>query len=152
MSPSQKSLYWRKWSRVRKALVELGDYSAAEADQHRHEIHTEALGRDKSSKELNNRDLDRIFDHFDSILVLLDGPKTIDRTTAEPGRRLVYSIQQLGLPEPYIQSISRAQFQSGDWQNLSESQLTRLRYTLTARSRALQKKAAAASPEGDDPF
>lgn len=140
LSPKQKSLYWRTWSKVRKAYVELGDYSAEEADAQRHELHRAALGINKSSSDLTNRDLDAILDMFQSVLVLTEGPSTGPaRSEAQPCKRLIYAIHSLGLPEPYIAAISRDEFQTSDWQALNESQLTRLRFTLTARARARKK-------------
>lgn len=142
LSPKQKSLYWRTWAKVRKAYVELGDFSPAEADEQRHELHLSALGSNKSSSAFTNRDLDAVLDAFQSVLVLTDGPTTgPTRADAQPCKRLVYAIQTLALPEPYIEAIARDEFHSPDWRNLPEPQLARLRFTLTSRSRARARKA-----------
>jgi hypothetical protein len=136
LTPKQKALYWRTWSKVRKSLVELGDYSAEDADAQRHELHCAALGANKSSTDFNNRDLDAVLDHFQSILVLTEGPQSGPaRAEAQPCKRLIYAIHSLGLPEPYIEAICRDEFQTSDWRTLSEPQLTRLRFTLTSRAR-----------------
>lgn len=44
MSPAQKKKYWCLWGQVRKALTQLGEYSAADADAERSAITVEALG------------------------------------------------------------------------------------------------------------
>jgi len=140
MTPKQTAKYWRMWGRLRTALVNLGEFSKADADAERHAIHREALGCEKSSKDLTNRDLDKIFDAFDRVLVILDGPHQIDREARQPAARLIWAIDQLGLDEPYIQAIARDEFQTPDWRSLSEPQLTRFRYTLTRAARRRSQK------------
>lgn len=140
MTPAQTKKYWNMWGRVRKALTELGDFSKADADAERHAIHLEALGVQKSSKDLKNADLDKIFDAFDSILVLFDGPGAHDRSARQPAARLIWAIDQLGLDEPYIQAIALdSEFKTAAWRDLDERQLTRFRYTVTRAARALRK-------------
>lgn len=143
LTPKQKALYWRTWAKVRKAYVDLGDYSAEDADAQRHELHRSALGQDKSTTVFNNRDLDAVLDHFQAILVLQEGPQSGPaRADAQPCKRLIYAIHALGLPEPYIEAITRDEFQTSDWRALNETQLTRLRFTLTTRARARKKTAS----------
>lgn len=138
MTSKQNSRYWREWGQIRKLLVEMGDFSKEDADAERMQIHERALGTAKSSKDLTNRDLDKIFDAFASYLVLLKGPSA---TPAEnqPCKRLIWAIEQLGLDEPYIQAIALDQFKRVDWRNLDEAQLTCFRFTCTARASALKK-------------
>jgi hypothetical protein len=140
MTASQTKKYWQTWGRVRKALTDLGDFSKTDADEERHHIHLDALGKKKSSKDLKNSDLDKIFDAFDSILVLFDGPTATDRTTTGPIKRLIWAIDQLALDEPYIAKIAQDTYKTTDWRTLNERQLTHFRYTLTRAARA--KKAA----------
>jgi hypothetical protein len=146
MTAAQTKKYWREWAAVRRLLVDLGEFSKAEADQERHEIHIRALGSDKSSKDLTNRDLDRIFDAFDSYSVLLSGPSTtLSRTSTQPQRRLIYSIERLGLGDSYIARITLdGEAKTADWRSLSAAQLLRLSYTLASRLRA--KKTARSHP------
>jgi len=139
MTSAQTKKYWRMWGRVRTALTTLGEFSKADADAERGAITRDALGHDKSSKDLTNRDLDKIFDAFDRILVIMDGPHDIDRAARQPVARLVYAIDQLGLDAPYIAAIALDQFKTDDWRNLTEAQLTRFRYTLTRAARARRK-------------
>ncbi|WP_193214974.1 hypothetical protein [Luteolibacter marinus] len=149
MTPKQNRAYWQRWNKVRTLLTSAGEFSKEDAEAERHEIHRAALGKDKSSKELTNRDLDAIFDHFDKYLVLLDGPKSgPDRADVQPVKRLIYAIEQLGLPDRYLESISRDQFKTSDWRSLTERQLTRFRFTAVNRSRARK----ATEPPCDDPF
>lgn len=141
MSAAQTKKYWQLWGRVRKALTELGDFSKADADAERHSIHREALGKEKSSKDLTNADLDKIFDAFEDILVILDGPGERDRSARGPRERLLWAIDQLALDEPYIQAICRdSEFKTTAWRELDERQLTHFRFTCTRAARALKKK------------
>jgi hypothetical protein len=57
MTPKQTSLYWREWAAVR----------AAQPDADRHDLHHQALGAPKSSKEFTNRDLDLVLGVFRAI-------------------------------------------------------------------------------------
>lgn len=147
MTPQQNRAYWRKWNEVRSVLTSVGEFSKEDAEAERHEIHRAALGTDKSSKDLTHRDLDAIFDHFDQYLVLLNGPQAgPSRAESQPVKRLIYAIERLGLPEPYLQSIARDQFKTSDWRALTERQLVRFRFTATSRARARKS----AKPQCDD--
>lgn len=147
MTPQQNRAYWRRWNEVRSVLTSLGEFSKEDAEAERHEITRAALGHDKSSKDFTHRDLDAIFDHFDQYLVLLNGPQAgPSRADTQPIKRLIYAIERLGLPEPYLQSIARDQFKTADWRGLSERQLVRFRFTATARARARKS----AEPPCDD--
>ena len=140
MSPKQTATYWRKWGRVRKVLIELGEFSKEDADAQRKEIHREALKRDKSSKDLTNADLDKIFDAFDAVLVMVDGPGKSDRSE-QPRKRLVWAIEQTGLEPAYLAKLCADKHGHEDWRSLPMSDLQKFRYTATARSQA-RKRAA----------
>lgn len=140
MTAAQAKKYWQMWGRVRKALTELGDFSKADADAERHVIHREALGKEKSSKDLTNADLDKIFDAFDEFLVIFDGPGDHDRAVRGPKGRLLWAIDALGLDEPYIQAICLdSEFKTAAWRDLDVTQLTRFRFTLTRAARKLRR-------------
>lgn len=140
MTKPQTSLYWRTWAKVRATLIDLGGFSKEDADAERHAIHKEALGSDKSSKLLNNRDLDKILDAFKTYLTLADGPsKDPARADSQPCTRLIYAIESTGLPEPYLESIARDQFGTSEWRKLSEHELTKFRFTATSRAAARRK-------------
>lgn len=140
MTKAQTSLYWRTWSKVRKTLIELGGYSKEDADAERHEIHRQALGSDKSSSSLNNRDLDAILDHFRTYLTLADGPTTgPSRAEVQPCKRLIWAIEQTGLPEAYLAAIARDQFHTSEWRKLNLSELTKFRFTAVSRAAARRK-------------
>jgi len=147
MTASQNKHYWRVWGEVRRMLIELGEFSSADAAEERHAIHVEALGCEKSSKDFTNKDLDAVLDHFEKRLVLLRGPVTGDRTTEQPVKRLIWAIDQLGLDEPYIESISLAQFKTANWRELTERQLSLFRMTLTARGRAKKRATGSTSDQ-----
>lgn len=143
MTKLQTLLYWKTWGQVKKTLIEFGGFSKEEAEAERHQIHIAALGKDKSSKLLNNRDLDTILDHFRSYLVLADGPtKDPKRADVQPCTRLIYAIESTGLPDAYLEAIARDQFGTSEWRKLSEAELTKLRFTAVNRSRKKQPKAS----------
>ena len=136
MNSDQIRKYRAIWSRVRKALVDFGDFSPADAEAERMEIHRQAIGSTKSSTELTNDELNRVLDAFDKILVLFDGPS--DKPTRNAANT-IWSIEQLGLDAPYIAKIAMDQFKTDDWRSLSEQQLIRFRFTLTRAARARRK-------------
>lgn len=68
------------------------------------------------------------------------------RQQDQPRRRLVWAIHHLAA-EPYWQAIARAKFGTADLDQLSLNQLTQLRNTLSARSRAKQRKAEATTAQ-----
>lgn len=138
MTKSQTARYWRDWSRCRKILTELGEFSPADADAQRKVIQREAIGAEKSSKDLTNADLDKVFRAFGKILVLADGPRKGPEED-QPVKRLIYAIEQLGVPEPYLQKICRDQYGTSDWRQLPEDKLTKFRMTATARAKAFKK-------------
>ena len=138
MSPAQTAKYWREWAKVRKMLIGVACYSAADADAERGKITGEALGCSKSSKALTNKDLDTILDAFAKYLVISDGPQEAgpSREASQPVRRLIWSIETLGLDDPYLDAIAHDQFKVAGWRNLSEPQLTFFRYTAVKRAAA----------------
>jgi hypothetical protein len=66
MTTLQTRLYWREWGRARERFLGLG-FTNAQADAKRHELHLKALGKAKSSKALNNADLDKVLAAFRAV-------------------------------------------------------------------------------------
>lgn len=139
MNPDQNKRYWAKWGQVKKLLTTLGEFSAKDAEEQRKLIQASALGGiEKSSKDLTNKELDKVYDAFDSYMVLVNGPKAAD-DISQPCKRLIWAIDQLGLDAPYIEKIAFDQFKTRNWRHLTEDQLTRFRYTCTRAAAALKK-------------
>lgn len=63
MTPAQQNLYWREWQACSKARKERG---LAATDANRHQLHVEALGVDRSMKDLTQRQFDRVLAKFRS--------------------------------------------------------------------------------------
>ena len=140
MTAKQKALYFQTWGAVRKVLIDLGGYSAKDADAERATIAAEALGAAKSSTAFTNSDLDKVLDAFRSYLVLPDGPTSgPSRTESQPKNRLIWGIQNTGLGDPYIAAIAKDQFGTEDWRSLTDKQLVALRWTCISRARAKRK-------------
>ena len=140
MTPAQHSLYWRLWS---AACMTQGwkQLSPAEQDARRHAAHATALGRDKSSHHLDNRDLDSIFATFKALADPLHpgaDPATARRLTQDPGekKRLLHRIARLA-PDRYARQVALDTFGTTYLDNLSIAQLTQLSDTLLARRRAV---------------
>lgn len=153
MSPLQQALYWREWSYVRKV----------KPDADRHQLHVEALGTGKSSKEFSNHDLDRVLAVFRTI----SRPASMTSQIRQLGQRrtrMEYKISEhircLGLYVPnaaaYALQILRERFHVGSIEELGDSPIIRrtatgviegnaplLQYlmTLAARVNAVRKKA-----------
>ena len=140
VNPEQLKKYRFAWSRVRKALVEFGDFSPADAEAERKVIQREAIKSDKSSKDFTNDELNLVLDAFDKILVLFDGPST--GPTRNAANR-IWSIEQLGLGESTIAHLAQDAYGSGDWRKLTERRLTCLLYTCTRHARTLRKRDSA---------
>lgn len=118
MTPKQTQLYWRDWNAAKKA----GQLT----DQDRYELHFEALGEHKSSKDLTNEDLDRVLGAFRAI----SRPASLNsqlRAQAMPKTRYLYRIaQQLQLlalfvehPCNYAKSILQDRFNTSFLEDLS---------------------------------
>ena len=164
MTPLQKSKYWRMWSSTMRAngwpsadpesnrkrspehdlvWAIAGDpqqSGSVTADQLRHACHQVALGRDKSSTEFKNGDLDVIYRLFD----LLTNPDALSvrlrfDQAADDGRRvrLVKRIRD-GADEAYIDAICRDKFAKvynpGWWEDLPLACLQHLAVTISART------------------
>jgi hypothetical protein len=66
VNAEQTRLYFFHWGKVRKHYLEKG-IDPKQADHKRHELHKRALGRDKSSKDFTNADLDRVIAVFRAV-------------------------------------------------------------------------------------
>jgi hypothetical protein len=125
----------------------MGEFSPAEADQKRGEIHEEVLGKKVSSKDLTNRQFDLILKAFSSYLVLMDGPSRPSAEPVQPCKRIIWRIEKLKLDEPYIATIARDHFRTSvPWRELPEEHLLRLIVTLTARAAARPKGQVVSCP------
>lgn len=128
MTPKQTSLYWREWAKVR----------AVYPDADRHDLHHQALGRDKSSRAFTNADLDKVLGVFRAI----SEPANLTgqlRQMDQPCHRLRWRIRRL-CPEAYREQIMRDRFGTTRLEDLDERQLVQLRNTLAARSNKLRRK------------
>jgi hypothetical protein len=56
VNPAQEGKYWRTWAQTLKALRALGH--SKPADELRHWVHLQSLGRDKKHVQFNNSDFD----------------------------------------------------------------------------------------------
>lgn len=83
MTAAQTNLYFFEWGRARKEYLGRG-IDSKQADNKRHELHRRALGRDKSSKDFTNAELDKVIAVFravsdggnlDAQLAALDQPE-----------------------------------------------------------------------------
>ncbi len=65
MSPRQNALYWREWAAAKRALMPgRATWTKYEENEHRHELHLEALGQEKSHLEFDNDDFDHVLSAF----------------------------------------------------------------------------------------
>lgn len=150
INAAQHKKYRAMWGQVRKCLVELGDFSPADAEAERKIIQREAIKVEKSSLDLTNKELNAVLDAFDRILVVLTGPVTKPSRNAA---NLIWSITQTGLPDPYLAEIAQDQFGCADWKSLPEDKLVKFRFTAVSRAAARRKAARSAAPApSEDPF
>ncbi len=66
MTPRQRGKYWTEWQRIAAPMRTAGK-TRAQIDAYRHEVTAKALGSAKSSKHLNNTDLDKVYAAFAAI-------------------------------------------------------------------------------------
>lgn len=66
MNAAQTALYFREWGNVRRWYLARG-FDPKQADNKRHALHRQALGRDKSSKAFTNSDLDKVLAVFRAV-------------------------------------------------------------------------------------
>ncbi len=144
INPQQKALYWREWAAC-KDVLRRGGMSPAEAEEHRHVLHGNALGEDKSSKDFSDRDLDLVLGAFRAVsrpddlgaqLKAQDGPR----------RRLLEGIRRLAQGnEAYIDEVMVDIYPSRDWRRLDDTELMKLRATLARRIGEKSKAGKAAA-------
>jgi hypothetical protein len=119
-------------------------------DDLRHGCHLLALGRDKSSNDLTNADLD----HVVTLFRLLTNPLDLNARLAwdayargeDPGavKRVEYFIRRC--PEAYVRAIAADKFGTRNWENLTVKQKGLLSMTLANR----RPKAETLKPERAD--
>lgn len=134
MNYSQIKLYRSSWAPVKKALIELGGFTDEEVEAERLQILQDTAGK-TSSKDLSQRELDQVLDAHDRAAVLISGPTEQNRSAEQPIKRLIHRIEAYGFPDAYIAQITRSQFKTSEWRELSERQLIRLSFTLDSRKR-----------------
>lgn len=116
-------------------------------DDLRHGAHWLALGKDKSSENLTNADVDRVV----TLFRLLQDPDDLDARMKwdafergeDPGevKRLDWSIRNAA-PEAYARTVSAGLFGSRSWELLTVAQKRRLAMTLNERRKAKSLRTA----------
>lgn len=66
MTPAQTALYFYQWGLARDWFLAQG-LDSKQVDAKRHALHVKALGRDKSSKDFTNADLDKVIAAFKAV-------------------------------------------------------------------------------------
>lgn len=121
----------------------LADARACKLEDLRHACHVLALGRDKSSKDLTNAELDRVL----SVIRLVTDGEDIDALIAldhpEIGveKRLNWAIEHAA-PEAYVRQVAGDKYGTRLWEGLHLDQKHQLLMTLKSRSRSRQEPAA----------
>lgn len=104
-----RALYWPTWNAAAKVLKEQAGYTKEELESFRKETHRQVAGRDCSSKDLINRQLDECLKRWSAIGAPTDGKRQADLAdqAATRVRYLIRQIQKnLGLSDGYIESMS----------------------------------------------
>jgi hypothetical protein len=144
MTSKQESLYWHEWAAVR----------AENPRSDRHDLHVQALGKDKSHKDFSNKDFDAVLAVFRSISQPDDVNAQLRQIDGER-RRCIYAIAQTGFSDSYIRSLAIGKFATSAWRDLPEDQLRQLKITLQNRARTRDKRtpiATTASENPNEPF
>lgn len=167
MNAAQKNLYFFEWGRVREHYRSKG-IDPKQADAKRHELHKRALGRDKSSKDFTNAELDRVIAVFRAVydggnleaqLAQLDQPESRRRSMIARCNVAVRSFIE-GTTETMIEQNAKA-YLDGTAQRMfgvafvhldngqeGNAQLAKVMGALERTARVRREKAA----ERDDPY
>lgn len=109
-------------------------HRAPKQDDIRHAVHVVALGKDKSSKDLTNREFDRVL----CLLRLLIDPDNLEEVIRwenpdlDERKRLVWFIDNF--PAQYVRQIASDKFKQPGLDQLSMAQLRMLATTLRNRA------------------
>lgn len=128
----------------------LADARPCKLEDLRHACHVIALGRDKSSKDLNNSELDRVL----AVIRLVTDAEDIDALIAldhpEIGveKRINWAIEHAA-PDAYVRQLSGDKYGSRQWENLHLDQKHQLLMTLKSRGRSRQERVAQSVPEAE---
>ena len=116
MTKGQINLYWREWSKTRKALIGHG-YSPKEANEQRRELTIQALGvrigTTASSKSLTDRQFDKVLGVFSAV----SRPDDLNaqlRAEDQPRRRAWFRVKEqdgkAGVDKVYLSGMARQMF------------------------------------------
>lgn len=134
------------------ARVRICRHSVPTADDLRKAGHLVAVGRPMSSKEMTNRQLDRVL----VLWRLLTDPTDLHAVIAwqQSGRpdetRLRWCVEHCGFESAYIAALCRDRFGTSRWETLDIHRLHQLVVTLEERRRA-RKSQVSAQPMSPDP-
>lgn len=120
------------------------------ADLLRHSCHVIALGRDKSSKHLNNAEVDRLLACFRLLINPLDLRALGEWNDATAGELRRLDAVILAHPPAYVDALCRSpRFNCADWRTLPLWQRRQLAMTLSARARSRAQKNTPPIPHHD---
>ena len=116
MTAAQTKLYWREWAKARRTLISHG-YDASEVNDQRRELTVQALGArvgtTVSSKDLTNRQLDKVLGAFRAVSRPADLNAQLN-AQEQPRKRAWFRLRQqagnAGVDKPYLVSISMHMF------------------------------------------
>ena len=105
LTPRQTSLYWREWAKARKMFIDTMGMDPKDADAERMAVHADELGSRVSSKQLKNKQLDKVLAAFRAISSPADTDAQIN-AIEQPLKRLRWKIEQikrkLGMSDQYL--------------------------------------------------
>lgn len=110
----QQMRYFVEWGKAKKVLRET--MSATEAEAQRHAIHVQALGRDKSSSDFTNDDLDKVLAAFKAISNRAGFREQMEQAD-QPAKRARFKVTELmsalGMDELGLQRMINARHEAG---------------------------------------
>ncbi|GAA5482097.1 hypothetical protein [Haloferula sargassicola] len=139
LSFEQIKRYRASWAPVAKAYRELGGFSTEEIEEERLAILRTVMGKPEgkvSSKDLTDRQFTKVLGEHRKAAVLILGPGKIEDEDAVSRRRIIFRIDELGLPDTYLNEIATDAFGSSDWRTLPRPALLRLLWTAKKRAKA----------------
>ena len=132
--PSRNATFYGYWNGAKTALSKTG-MSPEDMEAERQEILRIAGAKPDEKGRYSMKNLTHT--QFNTALGMIKQIQGIDDTPEK--NSLIHAIKKLGLDEPYLNSISQAQYKK-DWQDLDTPTLKKFRYTATTRARNKAKK------------
>ncbi len=131
MPNKRNSAFWAIWNKAVKKFTE-SDFTKEEIENERQELLMLAGGKPDGKGRYSTTKLTN--GQFNTVLDLIETTVLGEDNQKRRSKSLIWSIEQLGHDDPYLDKIASDQFRANSWRQCNVVQLGQLR--MTAKSRA----------------